>query len=336
MSKKSMINIFEFLGIEHHETIISKFLVSVMNQDTEYLKMFLEQLNVADKLDYHKCAVNVEHPLNSRDKKQKYGRADIWIGSKEEVNKRIVIENKIFAVDQYQQITRYRQYLDEKQANREGYLFYLTLQGKDASAVSTKVLAGNVLIEGSSSDSYRAISYCKDIIPWLEKVESKSNNMKIKFLIKDFLKLYSDLSKANEYFEEEKSAQEVPLEYRNDFKSLCEMEFWKNIEKQVLIKSPNAEINSRRKYSYEKIKKNQSNKNYGRSYGIIFNDCRVQLLKDGNKYKIKFSKGKFSENENKWIVEGSETLNPFKLKEIDSKNLAVVAANGLVHFFDTI
>lgn len=331
----NQINLFNFLGVQYSETAISKFIVSIMKQDKEYLKMFLEQLEIYDKVDYNKCKVRTEHNLSSRDGNRKYGRADIWIGYEDETNsKRIIIENKIFAADQYRQINRYRQYLDEEGAKREGYLFYLTILKYCPDASSLKHRSGNVLLEGDSHKSFKAISYYNDVLPWLDKVDKMTKNIKLKFLIKDFVETFDELSKPLEFFLNDKSAKEVPSKYRIDFYSLCEYEFWSELERQVLIKYPNTQISSRRKYSFNKIQKNQSGKDFGRSYGFIFNDRRVQIQRKKDLHQLKFSKGHFSETDDKWIAIESESFNTFYIKSIDSKKVAIIMAQQMLTKFD--
>ncbi len=100
-------NIYEFLSISRKETIHSQFLVSVMQEDPLYLEMFLEIIGCKDFLEEEKpFSAETEVTLFPKDNDTPYGRADIWIGnSRYNGNKRIIIENKIDASDQYLQLS---------------------------------------------------------------------------------------------------------------------------------------------------------------------------------------------------------------------------------------
>jgi hypothetical protein len=70
-------------------------------------------------------------------------------------NARLVIENKIYAGDQTNQLKRYANHIKDK-----GILLYLTLDGHEASEES---------LGGLSSDKYICISYEKEIREWLDE-----------------------------------------------------------------------------------------------------------------------------------------------------------------------
>ena len=85
------------------------------------------------------------------------GRIDILLTDKK--NNAIIIENKIDASDQKNQLLRYYNYAIDKKLSYD--LIYLTKEGNKASDYST----------GKEKFDYKCISYRNDIIPWLESCE---------------------------------------------------------------------------------------------------------------------------------------------------------------------
>ena len=69
----------------------------------------------------------------------------------------IVIENKIYAAEQKEQIDRYVGYLEAKYKGRRYLMLYLTLDGRESSTAK------------KHAERYLRISYKKHILDWLEK-----------------------------------------------------------------------------------------------------------------------------------------------------------------------
>ena len=86
------------------------------------------------------------------------GRIDLLI--KDNKNKAIIIENKIYAVDQPKQLVRYNN------AYKRAPIFYLTLDGSSPTLGSS-----GELING---EHFVSISYKSDIIEWLENCRKES------------------------------------------------------------------------------------------------------------------------------------------------------------------
>lgn len=149
-------NMFRVIGINHYENINSSILAELLNPKGshglkgEFLKVFVDQLIIIETMKAFHCetaTVKTEAPGN--------GRIDILI----EDNKghAIIIENKIYAVDQREQLKRYDEFALERYGAGNYKIFYLTLDGKGAS-------------ENSKQDiRYEQISYAVDIIQWLEQ-----------------------------------------------------------------------------------------------------------------------------------------------------------------------
>lgn len=333
---KGEINIFKFLKIQHNENISSQFIVSIMKRNKEYLKLFLKKIKAIDFINYEKCKISTERTLKTKKKKSNYGRADIWIGSEEGKSKRIIIENKIFADDQQNQLKRYRQYLDEENSNREGYLYYLTLQGKPANKNSSRANRSTIMNEGNPKTAYKSISYSSVVIPWLKEVREITDSELLSVLIDNYLEIIEKLTKVVDEFEKNTTISELADGLsKNEFKTLSELQFWIKLENLILEKFSKVGISLHRKYSYKKIHKQQRNKKYGRSYGIIFNNTRIQLIKDNKKKKLelKISKGDFCKNSNRWSVTKELTNIPVRLNNLTSKNDSNNLANEV---FETL
>lgn len=151
-------NIFETLGVAHyevtHSTIIASFLdpKGKHGQGDKFLKLFLS--TVGDQTD-----INTENSIVHTEFAFSNGRMDILIEDNQ--NKAIIIENKVYASDQKEQLKRYNEFATNEYKN--GFsLYYLTLEGHDASDDS----AGGV--------KYQSISYAKNILMWLENCIKES------------------------------------------------------------------------------------------------------------------------------------------------------------------
>ncbi len=169
-------NIFSVLDVETKENKThSNFIASLLNPNGEhyleniFLKLFFKVLSIDfnDELNYKVC---VEHSFNK-------GRIDILIESEESL---YIIENKIYAIDQNEQIYRYYEYAKSKNKNYE--IFYLTLTGKDASEESRKNL--------EKEKDYKLISYKNDIVKWLELCQEKTTEYPI---LRETIKQYKIL-----------------------------------------------------------------------------------------------------------------------------------------------
>lgn len=147
-------NMFKICGVNHYENTHSAIIAEFLNPNgthglkSKLLECFIETLGIKD-FNSSKASVKTEYST-------KEGRIDILI--KDDQNKAIIIENKIYGKDQPEQLKRYSRYA-QKYIN--GYqILYLTLYGQEASEQS-----------GEGVD-YVKISYEKDIINWLESCVS--------------------------------------------------------------------------------------------------------------------------------------------------------------------
>jgi len=155
-------NIFKILGIRHYEKYHTSILAELLNpkgthgmKDT-FLKLFIKIVLADDfsfDLENKNITVRKEYTIDD-------GRLDILIYNSEQA---IIIENKISADDQENQLRRYDSF-GEKKYNGNHRILYLTLWGNEASEQS-----------GGGID-YKCISYKDHIIKWLEECLMVSSN----------------------------------------------------------------------------------------------------------------------------------------------------------------
>ena len=137
-------NIFSILRMESDEVRThSRFISELLNPNgvhglnDEFLKLFIETLRIETQLDTDTAWVEQEHK-----------RIDIFISdSKGNV---IMIENKVYAGEQTDQLERYHKKYPK------GKLLFLTLDGIDSE-------------QESAEGIYEPISYRDDIIKWLKE-----------------------------------------------------------------------------------------------------------------------------------------------------------------------
>ncbi len=159
-------NIFRILGVQDRETRMhSKFINELLNikgshsQKDKYLKLFLDELKIID-FDTLSSKSQIEFYIGPINKEYtKGGLIDILIQEKN--GKRIIIENKIYAGDQKNQLLRYYNF------DSNAKIFYLNLSGDNPSDWSTNE---NEL----SPEKYSIISYEIQIINWLNKCLEQS------------------------------------------------------------------------------------------------------------------------------------------------------------------
>lgn len=148
-------NIFRICGVNHYENTHSSILAELLNPQgshslkNQFLDAFLETIckDFALKdFDTTNATVHTEYVTDN-------GRIDILI--KDHNKNAIIIENKIYACDQHEQLKRYDSFA--KKHFEHYQIYYLTLFGSEASEQS----AGDVI--------YHTISYAETIIQWLDK-----------------------------------------------------------------------------------------------------------------------------------------------------------------------
>lgn len=205
-------NIFRTCGINHYENTHSAILAEWLDprgshgQGDLFLKSFIRSLfSIDDAIDTSWFAdeFDTNHARVSTEYSTAVGRFDILI--EDASGKAIILENKIYAQDQDEQLKRYNQFAREKYG-RDGYrLVYLTLDGHEASEQS-----------GDGVD-YLCISYRETVTAWLE----------------DCLQFVYD----------KPLLRETMIQYRNHIKQLTGQNMDKSIQKELvaeMLKNPEA------------------------------------------------------------------------------------------------
>lgn len=137
-----------------------------------FLKSFVEFF----KLDF-KIRGNIKTKKEQRF--NDYGQIDLMIENEEQI---IILENKIYAVDQSKQLQRYFNFC-KNYAKKQPLLIYLTLFGNEPSFSSLgniKKVDNKYLIQTNNeliNVNLRCLSYKIDIISWLEDIKSQFNHL---------------------------------------------------------------------------------------------------------------------------------------------------------------
>ncbi|MEO6977623.1 MAG: PD-(D/E)XK nuclease family protein [Mucilaginibacter sp.] len=154
-------NVFRILKVESLEVKThSAFIAELLNpkgshgQSDTFLKLFVSAFCFKkNSIDTQSCRVKVEDSVGLIDQELvEGGRIDITITDK--YYNQILIENKIDARDQNQQLKRYFNY------SKNADLIYLTLDGREPGEHSKEELEADV--------HFKCYSYEKDILNWLE------------------------------------------------------------------------------------------------------------------------------------------------------------------------
>lgn len=174
-------NIFRILRMESDEVNThSAFIAELLNPNgshnlsSAFLEEFIKMFDV-HSIDIKSVKVLKEEYVGRvRNDGSEGGRIDLHIKSN---TGSFIIENKIFAEDQPNQLLRYHN------AYPQAMLFYLTLNGIEPSEYS----------KGKSEIKFVAISYMKDIINWLDKCVGIAANYP---LVRETLNQYINLIKS--------------------------------------------------------------------------------------------------------------------------------------------
>ena len=148
-------NMFRICGVNHYENTHSSIIAELLNpKGTHSLKSELLEafLSLIDK-DFVPTDFNPSNATVYTEYTTDKGRIDILI---KDTNKNaLIIENKIYAADQYEQLKRYDQFA--KKEFKAYQIYYLTLLGNEAS------------LQSGEGVNYLTISYADTIIRWLDK-----------------------------------------------------------------------------------------------------------------------------------------------------------------------
>jgi hypothetical protein len=177
-AKGERFNLFSILKMETKENgTHSAFLGELLNPDGSHLKgnlflnLFLKQIksiNSKVNINIESAKVELEYHISEVDleaETETGGRIDIYISDKN--RQTLSIENKIYAPDQEAQVIRYCNY-----NKKNNIVFYLTLEGKEASEDSIKSKKDGKTLKANKD--YFLLSYKEDIVEWLQKCLKES------------------------------------------------------------------------------------------------------------------------------------------------------------------
>lgn len=153
-------NMFGICGVNHYENTHSAIIAELLNPDgshglkSKLLDCFIRTLGddfTVRDFNCDKSQVRTEFSTEE-------GRIDILI--EDNGGKAVIIENKIYADDQWEQLKRYDRYSANRYGEGNYQILYLTLDGNEASGQSGGGIA------------YTTVSYRETIVSWLERCVS--------------------------------------------------------------------------------------------------------------------------------------------------------------------
>lgn len=183
-------SIFEMLGQSSRELTHSAFIAQLLNpkavhgMGTAFLDLFLKKLSLNEYFNSEDVEVVMEKDIGVKEGSgatAKGGRVDIFMRNSQ--GNVIVIENKIYASDQPDQLQRYRNSLPNST------IFYLTLDGHAPSNTPATI-------------KYHLISYKKEIKDWLKScLEVIPDNHSLKSIIAQYMVTIDNLTSDQEVSE---------------------------------------------------------------------------------------------------------------------------------------
>ena len=220
--------------------------------NTKLLELFLKTINQGENDDLKKVKVSHEKYIGQINKeKTRGGQIDLLIEDIGE--KHIVIENKIHAEDQENQLLRYSNYKEN------GIIYYLTLRGDSPSEKSLGTLKEEDII---------CISYRDEIREWIDLCIEKTSLMpELREALKQYKNLINILIGDTSSMEERIELIHLLSENNNILAAAkiannwvhvrwhTEYDFWTELEEHIMSKSE-FEILNFKKFSSDKVSSN--------------------------------------------------------------------------------
>ena len=156
-------NMFGLLGVDHYENTHSSILAELLSPQGshglkyKFLQAFIETVKLKENIkdfDFQGATVQTEVVVGN-------GRIDILINDNN--YHAVIIENKIFATDQREQLKRYNEYAIQRFGLDNYQILYLSPSGKEAA------------LSSGQGVEYKQISYEIDIILWLDQCVNLSS-----------------------------------------------------------------------------------------------------------------------------------------------------------------
>lgn len=155
-------NMFKIVGVNHYENTHSAIITEFLNPKGSHglkhrlLEIFINSIFKENPFEFDSVNASIKTEAPTKD-----GRIDILI--EDGKNKAIILENKVYANDQKEQLKRYNEFAIEKYGLSNYKILYLTLLGSEAS------------LQSAEGVEYIQISYKNEIIEWLENSVSISS-----------------------------------------------------------------------------------------------------------------------------------------------------------------
>lgn len=245
-------NIFSVLGIYQDELSHSAVIGDLLNnkgshgQKDTFLKLFLneligfeentEQFRVLHNFKTENSSTHIEKYIGKVDfSNGEGGRIDILI---QEGTNNIIIENKVWAGDQYLQLVRYNN------QDKKAPIIYLTLDGKEPSEDSK----GELIL----GKDFICLSYKNEIVCWLENcIKEMANKPIIRESLNQYLVLVKQLTNQSTNNKMKEDIINLIFQNENNLNSFIEIQklnndFYKHIIINKLIpdlKEVAAELN---------------------------------------------------------------------------------------------
>lgn len=283
-------NIFSILRNERDEVNLhSKFIGELLKNRSFgdiFLKFFLEAIEIKIDGEINKN-IYLEYGANDN------GRIDILLKiNSKSLKKAVIIENKIDAGDQWQQLERY-----VKAMKKEGYskdeitIVYLTLAGDTPSNYSLGCIQDEEVIK---------LSYKEHIISWIEKcIKEVAVVPSLRETLIQYKKLLEKLTGKGEkkmidelkemilskekYLSTAYLIPDILLEIKRDL----QYKFWENLKlemEKLNLEEVKFEDEFNTKFDFDKIKKFYTNLKDKKYYGIMY---EIKELKDGSKLYLR-------------------------------------------------
>ena len=237
-SLKSDFNVFDLIINPYDEVNLhSRMIYSILTErkfQKQFLMSFLNSIDVSlpedfSFSDFKNISVEKEKAISN-------GRVDLFISFKiKNISYNVLIENKLLAGDQPEQMNRYLCYM-KSFPNANNYVCYLTLDGSAPSEDSTKRL-----------NEIKLISYDSEIMSWIEDcIKIASREPGVREVLIQYSSLLEKLTgkdvdfimELKEYLLEDPENFIIAnsmIPAVNDAKAELQLRFWTKLEKLSLI-----------------------------------------------------------------------------------------------------
>lgn len=302
---KSDFNVFDLIINPYDEVHLhSRMIYSILTErkfQKQFLMSFLNSIDVSlsDDVSFSDLKnISVE-----KEKAISNGRVDLFISFKiKNISYNVLIENKLLAGDQPEQMDRYLSYMNSSYPNDNNYVCYLTLDGSAPSEDSTK-----------RSDEIKLISYDSEIMNWIEEcIKIASREPGVREVLIQYSSLLERLTgkdvdfimELKEYLLKDPenfiSANSM-IPALNDAKAELQLRFWTKLEKSLDLMFENfSNINYKKMninnelgnlhqfYTKSKVNALYKSRNSG-CYGINYSLDATKYIGDGL-FRVEYNK----------------------------------------------